>query len=152
MNKNNPIGKLSYCTRNFSVCDYPKKVDRGVLSFDEGRADCWDIEKMSLYIESLLLRLPMNGITAFEKERRWKILDGHKRLGTLIRWLNDDLVLTGLNFLPINGLTFSSLPETYNRNGVLMRIIPLQVFNCKHGESITDEEEEEIARILNCLR
>ena len=60
----------------------------------------WSAEQESLFIESLLLQIPIPAfyVDASDHER-WLIVDGQQRLNTIRKFLDDELVLDGLEFL-----------------------------------------------------
>ena len=73
----------------------------------------WSAEQESLFIESLLLQIPIPAfyVDASDHER-WLIVDGQQRLNTIRKFLDDELVLDGLEFLvDFNGKKFSELPR-----------------------------------------
>lgn len=79
----------------------------------------WDEPKQSLFIESLLLGLPipyMFTADSPENEGRSEIVDGSQRLRTLMSFLDNTLVLTKLEKLTkIEGFRFCDLPLSRQR-------------------------------------
>ncbi|MEN9610611.1 MAG: hypothetical protein RLZZ628_1425 [Bacteroidota bacterium] len=91
----------------------------------------WDRKKQSLFIESLLLGLPipyMFSADSPEHEGRVEIVDGSQRLRTLEAFLDNKLVLTGLKKLNLlNEFRFEDLPLSRQRRfkGRSIKIIKL---------------------------
>ena len=79
----------------------------------------WDDKKQSLFIESLLLGLPipyMFTADVPDNEGRSEIVDGSQRLRTLQYFLQNKLVLVGLEKLTaLEGFRFSDLPLSRQR-------------------------------------
>jgi hypothetical protein len=81
--------------------------------------EIWNTDKMSLLIESILLRLP---IPAFyfdaQNYNKWEIIDGLQRIRTLKYFIIDNSFrLQNLQFLKdLNGKTYRDLPRAMQRN------------------------------------
>lgn len=78
----------------------------------------WNNKKKSLFIESLLLGLPIPYIFLAELEdsAKLEIVDGLQRLSTLYTFVNGNLRLSGLEKLDkLNGFYFYDLTETTQR-------------------------------------
>lgn len=72
----------------------------------------WEEERQSLFIESLILRIPVPPVFFYEREGRLEIVDGSQRIRTLVNFVRGNLSLEGLEKLDvINGMTFGQLPE-----------------------------------------
>lgn len=120
---------------NFDTKDYPIEV-----LVDKFRADdfyipeyqrkfVWDVAKQVRFIESVLLGLPIPFMFFSDNEDgRCEIIDGAQRTQTLEAFLDNDLILSGLEKLTsLNGFSFSDLPEVFQRKfkGRTLRIIVL---------------------------
>jgi hypothetical protein len=83
----------------------------------EPRHLVWDENRQSLFIESLLIGLPVTPIFAVEvKGGRLAVLDGMQRLTTLERFLDNQLTLNHLSQLTLlNGFQFQDLPLSRQR-------------------------------------
>jgi Protein of unknown function DUF262 len=83
----------------------------------EHRQFLWDENRQSLFIESLLIGLPVAPIFAVEaKGSRLAVLDGMQRLTTLERFLDNQLILNHLSQLTLlNGFQFQDLPLSRQR-------------------------------------
>lgn len=82
------------------------------------RRDAWDLDRKSLYIESLMLGLPVPQVVlAEDKERKgfFLVLDGKQRLVTMKQFAAPNqqypaFKLRGMEFLPqLNGMTFEMI-------------------------------------------
>lgn len=110
--------------------DFVKMNEKGTLSFDNAyqRAFCWKNtakdNKMSMLVDSMLRGFavpPMycNCIKEADKDAIYDFIDGRQRTTTVIKFLNNEFELIGLdtfededgNEMDLNGLTFSQLPE-----------------------------------------
>ena len=87
------------------------------LSPNFQRREVWDKRKKSLFIESLILGIPVPQIVlAQKKESRGKyiVLDGKQRLLSIYDFYNDDYSLDGLQLLSdLNGASVDELDESY---------------------------------------
>ncbi|HDX8755581.1 TPA: DUF262 domain-containing protein [Klebsiella michiganensis] len=92
-------------------------------------SDLWDDEKMSKFIESLMLKLPIPpfyfNIVYFEgvvEKIHWEVIDGLQRLSALRKFCfgnnnENKLVLQGLDFFTeLNGMSFEKIPRHLIRN------------------------------------
>lgn len=74
----------------------------------------WDEQKQSLFIESVLLGLPIAHLFVAElpkTENRFEIVDGSQRLRTFEAFIDNKLILNGLQKLTLlNGFRFKDLP------------------------------------------
>lgn len=72
----------------------------------------WDKTKKSLFIESILLNIPIPPIFLYEWDySRYEVMDGQQRLASIIDFYENKFKLTGLEqWSDLNGKTFSDLP------------------------------------------
>ncbi len=109
--------------------------------------ELWDNRKMSRWIESILLKLPLP-IFYFDvsNTKEWTIVDGIQRLYTIQRFfIEKDLILSDLEFLKdLNGKSFNDLENK------LLRIISDTTFITYQIEAQTHEEVRRI--LFNRLR
>jgi hypothetical protein len=83
---------------------------------DYQRALAWTDEQKSYFIESLLLRVPIQPVFFYEVEGRLEIVDGSQRIRTIVSFVRDEFPLKGLEKLDIlNGFEFSKLPIAVQR-------------------------------------
>ncbi len=137
---------------SFDTKDYPIEV-----LVDKFRADdfyipeyqrkfVWDITQQVRFIESVLLGLPIPFMFFSDNEDgRCEIIDGAQRTQTLEAFLDNDLVLNGLNKLTLlDGFSFSDLPEVFQRKfkGRTLRIIVL-------ADTTTIETRQDIFNRIN---
>lgn len=98
---------------------------------DYQRDFSWDPKRQSKFIESVMIGLPIPYIFVADlanNEGRLEIVDGSQRVRTLAAFLNNELILIGLEKLALlNGFRFSDLPISRQRrfNRRTMRMIEL---------------------------
>lgn len=106
-----------------SVYDLKRKYDRSlngsgnlenslILDPSYQRYDgIWTRKNKSLFIESIILNIPIPSLYLSEDERgNLIVIDGRQRLTTLFDFMNDKFILSGLSILKeLNGLKFSKL-------------------------------------------
>ena len=105
----------------FSVYDLKRKYDRTINGIEENglklnpnyqRADgIWSTKDKSLFIESIILNIPIPSIYLSEDSKGTLIvIDGQQRLSTLFDFIDDKFKLQGLSILKdLNKLKFSKL-------------------------------------------
>ena len=98
-----------------------------ILNPEYQRHYVWDTKKASLFIESILLNVPLPIIYLSEdKDGKWNVIDGLQRLNTVRRYLGGEFKLRGLEVLQeLNGssyVTLNTKAQRILRNGIL-RII-----------------------------
>ena len=86
-----------------------------ILQPEYQRNKVWDIERKSLLMESIMLRIP---IPTFYFQEDWKgnksVIDGLQRLSTIYSFMNDEFCLKGLQYLKqFNGCCYSELGKKY---------------------------------------
>lgn len=81
------------------------------------RRSVWDTQKRSLFIESLLLNIPIPPIFLFEHAlSRYEVMDGQQRLNSVTDFYENGFPLRGLErWSELNGLRYRELPETLQR-------------------------------------
>lgn len=82
------------------------------------RPGLWDVATKSRLIESMIIRLP---IPAFyfdgSNDNEWLVIDGLQRLSAVNDFVNNQFVLTGLDYLPeLENKSFSELDRIHQRN------------------------------------
>jgi Protein of unknown function DUF262 len=72
----------------------------------------WDRRKKSLFIESLLMNIPVPPVFLYENDlNRYEVMDGQQRLNAILEFYDNTLVLTGLtSWNVLNGLTYAQCP------------------------------------------
>lgn len=77
----------------------------------------WDDKKRSLFIESLLLNVPVPPIFLYEWElSRYEVMDGQQRLNSIVDFYENGFALKGLvKWKELNGLRYRELPEMLQR-------------------------------------
>lgn len=90
----------------------------GTLKLPEiQRQYVWDDVRASRLIESLLLNIPIPVVYFSETEEvNYLVIDGHQRIQSIARYVNNDFPLSGLKVLSeFSGLRFQHLPEREQR-------------------------------------
>jgi Protein of unknown function DUF262 len=86
--------------------------DSTLLLPDIQREYVWDNPRAGKLIESLLLNIPIPVLFFAETpDSRWEIFDGHQRIRSIVRFVNNEFALSSLSVLPnFNRLRFHQLP------------------------------------------
>ncbi len=72
----------------------------------------WDRKKKSLFIESLLMNIPVPPVFLYETDlSRYEVMDGQQRLNAILEFYENQLKLSGLEtWAPLNGMTYQQCP------------------------------------------
>ena len=109
-----PLDDIMVRSETRTVSEVVTRIKRGrfILDPDFQRDFVWDLKKQSKLIESCVMRIPLPVLYVAEgNDGRIAVVDGLQRLTTFVRFLKDDLSLTGLgNEHPLMGQKFSQLP------------------------------------------
>ena len=101
----------------YSVYQVHHWIEKGVLTLspDFQRNMVWDIQRKSLLIESLMLKIPIPAFYFQEDINGDKlVIDGLQRLSTIYSYMEDSFRLKGLQYLEnYNGYCYSQLPRKY---------------------------------------
>jgi Protein of unknown function DUF262 len=99
------------------VVDFVRKERWINLRPEYQRRTVWDVPKRSLFIESLLLNIPIPPIFLFEHAlSRYEVMDGQQRLSSVADFYENGFALKGLEkWSELNGLRYRDLPETLQR-------------------------------------
>lgn len=146
---------VDFDTREFTIEYIVDKYLKGV-EVDENdiyvpdyqREFVWDNLRQSRLIESLILGLPIPLIFLAEnkdKDNRLEIVDGSQRIRTLAAFMNNELVLEGLEKLEkLNGFTYQDLSPSRQRK---FRNTPLRMIAL--SDKATDDIRNEIFERIN---
>lgn len=89
---------------SWSVNSFCKRYKRGEINFDNPiqRGVVWNKKDSSLYIHSLLydILIYQKPFLISQKENGWDVLDWKQRGTSLIKFVNNEFVLTGLENEP----------------------------------------------------
>ena len=104
----------------------------------------WDKKKKSLFIESLLMNVPVPPVFLYEYDlNRYEVMDGQQRLNSILEFYDNRLVLTGLEtWSALNGLTYSECPPRI-RAGLDRRRLSANILL---AESVKNAEDAEFIR------
>ena len=109
-----PLHDIMVRAESRTVSEVITRIRRGrfILDPDFQRDFVWVPKKQSKLIESCVMRIPLPVLYVAEGgDGRIAVVDGLQRLSTFLRFLNDELALTGLGpGHPLTGKRFSELP------------------------------------------
>lgn len=145
--------EVDFDTREFTVeflvekyLNNLEKENNEIFVPEYQRDFVWDEDRQSKLVESIILGLPIPIIFLAEcSNGRLEIVDGSQRIRTLAGFINDELVLEGLETLTfLNKCNFSSLPESRKRKikNTAMRMIVL-------SEMTTEETKTDLFERIN---
>ena len=99
------------------VVDFVRKERWINLRPEYQRRSVWDAPKRSLFIESLLLNIPIPPVFLFEHAlSRYEVMDGQQRLNAITDFYENGFALKGLErWSELNGARYRDLPETLQR-------------------------------------
>jgi hypothetical protein len=99
----------------------------------------WDNKRMSRFIESFILNIPIPPLFLFEvRPNEYEVIDGQQRITAIDEFFSDRLVLAGLEyFTELNGRKYSTLPLQI-RTGIERRSISYIVVL---GETVVNDED-----------
>jgi hypothetical protein len=103
---------------DLSVQTLIEQWNNGLLILPEiQRQYVWDDGKASRLIESLLLNIPIPVVYFAETtDAKYEVIDGHQRIRSMVRYVDNQFALTGLAMLPeYKGSRFHQLPEREQR-------------------------------------
>lgn len=111
--------EIDYTTRDYSIDFLVEKFreDEFYIPDEYQRQYIWNEDDKSLFIESVLLGLPIPLMFFSDTEDgRCEIIDGAQRTQTLEAFMNDEIELINLKKLNLaNGFTYSDIPEYYKK-------------------------------------
>ena len=105
--------EFNFSCRLFCVESVIRLFNQKKLILDECK---WSTRKCSLFIESILIRIPLDFFYIDRTSEQYKIISGSNRLSAIKLILLESCKLEGLEFLTeLNGLTFQQLSRKYQR-------------------------------------
>ena len=104
----------------------------------------WSQKKKSLFIESLLMNIPVPPVFLYESDlSRYEVMDGQQRLNAIVEFYDNELKLSGLQtWAVLNGLTYSQCPPRI-KSGLDRRRISANVLL---AESASTQQEMSFVR------
>lgn len=132
-----------------SVSDLKRKYDRYLNGIEENalkinpdyqRYDgIWSTKNKSLFIESIILNIPIPSIYLSEDSKGTLIvIDGRQRLSTLFDFMEDKFKLTGLTILSkLNGKKYSKLNGEFAKYKTKIEDRSLHIAKLRYGTSDT---------------
>lgn len=99
------------------ILDFVKQKKWINLRPEYQRRLVWDNPKRSLFIESLLLNIPVPAVFLYEWDlSRYEVMDGQQRINSIADFYQNGFALSGLEkWEELNGLRYGELPETLQR-------------------------------------
>jgi hypothetical protein len=99
------------------ILDFVRKEKWLNLRPEYQRRLVWDDAKRSLFIESLLLNVPIPQLFLYESELgRYEVMDGQQRLTSIVDFYDNAFALKALErWHELNGLRYRDLPDTLKR-------------------------------------
>ncbi|MFQ5741574.1 MAG: DUF262 domain-containing protein [Acidobacteriota bacterium] len=113
-----PERRISTQPYDLSLQTLKEKWDQKELVVPEMQREyVWDVGRASRLIESLLLNIPVPPIYFAERpDAVLEVVDGHQRVSSIVRYLNNEFALSGLGILSeYLRLRFHKLPEKEQR-------------------------------------
>jgi hypothetical protein len=103
----------------------------------------WDDQKRSLFIESMLLNVPIPPVFLYEWDlSRYEVMDGQQRLNCIVDFFDNGFALKGLErWHELNGLQYRDLPDVLKR-GLDRRRISATVLLVGSGEKSGPEQSD----------
>jgi uncharacterized protein with ParB-like and HNH nuclease domain len=105
----------------WSAKQLTKSIEKGTINFDNSvqRGLCWDEERKSLLIHSMIENYPIPAFFASKDENGYSMLDGKQRSNAISDFINNKFTLVNVpeiitedgTSIDINGLTFEQLSE-----------------------------------------
>jgi hypothetical protein len=99
----------------------------------------WDAKKKSLFIESLLMNIPIPPVFLYETDlNRYEVMDGQQRLNSIVEFYDNRLKLSGLEIWSVlNGQTYAECPPRI-KSGLDRRRISANVLLAESAASGKD--------------
>ena len=105
--------EFNFIYRQFSVESIIRLFNQNKLILNECK---WSTRKCSLFIESILTRIPLDFFYVDHTSEQYKIISGSNRLSAIKLIVLDSYKLEGLDFLTeLNNLNFQQLSKRYQQ-------------------------------------
>ena len=119
---------------NYNTVEYPL-LELSQRLETEPTSLTWDENQQSKFIESLLLRMPINAITVKSKGEKLEIIEGKQRVFTALKFLNNELPLKNLKVLKqLNGFKFCDLVKSRQKT---FKRTPFRVIEISHRSDLS---------------
>lgn len=89
--------------------DYDVELDIDNEDYFQRMPDLWNTERKSLFIESLMIKMPIPMFYLDGTQKPWRVIDGLQRLNTIVGFINNEYALKSLEYLnkECDGLYFN---------------------------------------------
>jgi hypothetical protein len=138
---------------NWSAKQLSKMMEKCSITFDNTvqRKPCWDDDRKSLLIHSMMTNFPIPPMYAAKDENGYSMLDGLQRSTTISEYLNNSFALINVpevetesgEDIEVTGKTFDQLPEELQDN---IKDYSLTIY---YFDGITQDEIAELFYRLN---
>jgi hypothetical protein len=130
------------------ILDYVRRKKWVNLRPEYQRRLVWDNKKRSLFIESLLLNVPIPPVFLFEWDlNRYEVMDGQQRLNSIVDFYENRFLLTKLEkWRELEGLRYKELPKTLQRGLDRRRLSATLVLAESAGQ--TTPEQSRIRKLV----
>ena len=139
--------KIVFDTSNRRIRDLYNDWKDGLLdpTPDFQRGYVWDDRKASLLVDSILLNVPIPLIyTAEDQDEKQVVIDGHQRLMSLFRYMDNEFVLKGIKtFKDLEGKCFEDLDKEYKQK-LRLYLMPMITIKADSDEEVKFEIFERI--------
>lgn len=112
--------------------DYDVELDIDNEDYFQRMPDLWNTERKSLFIESLMIKMPIPMFYLDGAQKPWRVIDGLQRLNTIVGFINNDYALKSLEYLnkECDGLYFNDTRfPGYLRDRILNAELTAYVIN-----------------------
>jgi Protein of unknown function DUF262 len=135
--------QVDFDIKEFSIEKLVHKFKKNHICTPNDRKELnWSAEKQAKFIESVILGIPIAPLFVVDvaqsgdKGGKWEIIDGVQRIQTLTRFLDNQLILNGLELLTmLNGKSFADM-STPRRQRFMDTLLKFIVFSKKSEPSI----------------
>lgn len=130
------------------IIDFVEKRKWINLRPEYQRRTVWKNSKRSLFIESLLLNVPIPPVFLYEWDlSRYEVMDGQQRLNSIVDFYENGFALTGLEkWKELNGFRFRDLPGTLQR-GLDRRRLSATVLLVE-GTSVEPQRQSDVRKLV----
>lgn len=102
-------------SQKMTVWEIMTKIENRELILSDTHRRRWGVAKERRYIESLIVHIPCPPIYIDGTRRKWRVLDGEKRIKAIAGFEADEYVLGSLNYIDkaLGRICYSNLPNSF---------------------------------------